>query len=437
MKIKGLLLLGFLCISLVLSGQVDTEDEIKELGGDGYREGQYPGLGRAASEIFFSGKKVTFSGYAELANILSLGEERDLSSGDIELYYSFLYRVSPFIGIRISDRIFCIIELGAEYFEGAGESDFDFFPELYFDIIWKSEISFRLGMQPLNIGYINNNEEPLLFNSVNRPEAERLIIPSEWIEAGATLYGSFFNKINYSISLTNGSLAKKFHEPTWIRHGSRSHYESFNRIAVSGQINYLPLNNLTLSLSGYYNNAGRGESISIQNETQKVEAPLSLISGYLRWDYGGFSIIGLGAYGTLGETDKLYALTEIHQQTPQILGKEVYGYYIEPSYDIFNLFPKLKGKSNKDSGIFRIEDPQFPVFFRYERLDTHAGIDEAFRGEIINRSDLRIFMAGFNFKPNHNFVAKFNIRHRNNLTPSPQVSRKEELLYEFGIGIEF
>ena len=61
-------------------------------------------------------------------------------------------------------------------------------------------------MQPLNIGYINNNEEPLLFLSVNRPETERLIIPSEWIETGITAYGEFFDKLNYFVSVTNGVL---------------------------------------------------------------------------------------------------------------------------------------------------------------------------------------------------------------------------------------
>ena len=57
-------------------------------------------------------------------------------------------------------------------------------------------MSFRAGLQPLNIGYINNNEEPLLFSSVNRPEVERLVLPTEWIEAGVTVYGDVFNKIN-------------------------------------------------------------------------------------------------------------------------------------------------------------------------------------------------------------------------------------------------
>lgn len=73
-----------------LKAQDDAAAEVKQLGGDGYREGQYPGLGRAASQIFYSPNKVTFSGYAELANVFNGGEIRDISSGDLELYFSQL-----------------------------------------------------------------------------------------------------------------------------------------------------------------------------------------------------------------------------------------------------------------------------------------------------------------------------------------------------------
>ena len=162
------------------------------LGGDGYREGQYPGLGRAASEIFYSDKPITFSGYAEIANVFNGGKPRDTSSGDLELYFNQLYRITPFIGVRIAKNIFLTTEFGIEYLEGNGENETHFFPEVYLDVIYKKWMSFRFGLQPLNIGYINNNEEPLLFLSVNRPETERLIIPTEWIEAGITIYGDLF-----------------------------------------------------------------------------------------------------------------------------------------------------------------------------------------------------------------------------------------------------
>ena len=77
-----------------------------------------------------------------------------------------------------------------------------------------------------------------------------------------------------------------------------------------------------------------------------------------------------------------------------------------------------------------------PIFIRYERLDTHSSIDPRLLNNSINRSNLKIWMVGMNYKPNHNVALKFNVRFRKNLTPTEDAPDKETL-YEFGIGIEF
>jgi hypothetical protein len=45
-------------------------------------------------------------------------------------------------------------------------------------------------------------------------------------------------------------------------------------------------------------------------------------------------------------------------------------------------------------------------------------------------------MVGFNYKPNHNFALKFDVRFRDNLDPQEGVP-ESETLYELGVGIEF
>jgi hypothetical protein len=416
--------------------QLDTLSAQEQLGGDGYREGQYPGLGRAASEIFYSDKRITFSGYAELANVFNGGQPRDLSSGDLELYYNQLYRVTPYIGVRISKSIFLTTELGFEYLEGNGESETHFFPEIYMDFIVKKWMSFRVGLQPLNIGYINNNEEPLLFLSVNRPETERLILPTEWIEAGLTVYGDLFNKINYALGFTNGILAQDFKSASWIRGGAEGQLESFNKLAINAQVNYLPVNNVTLSASSYYNESGRDETIVVDGETKKVSAPVFVLSGYARWDYKSFSLIGMGTYGTLGETPEVYKLTEETQGFGQVIGEQAYGFYVEPSVDILKVFGLSSSKETKSGNIFTISNPQLPFFIRYERLDTHSSVAPELEDLDYVRNNLNIWMVGFNYKPNHYIALKFDVRFRDNLDPQDEVP-DSETLYELGIGIEF
>lgn len=415
---------------------LDSLTAQEQLGGDGYREGQYPGLGRAASQIFYSDKRVAFSGYAELANVFNGGEPRDVSSGDLELFFNQLYRIVPFIGVRVTDRIFITTELGFEYLEGNGESEAHFFPEVYGDFIVKKWMSFRAGLQPLNIGYINNNEEPLLFQSVNRPETERLILPTEWIEAGVTAYGDLFNKFNYALGFTNGILAKDFKSASWIRGGAEGQLESFNRIAINAQVNYLPVKNLTLSASTYFNESGRGEEITTEEGTKKVNAPVFVLSGYARWDYKAFSLIGMGTYGTLGETPEVYRLTEENQGVGQVLGKEAYGFYIEPSMDLLKVFGLSQSTEVKSGNMFTISNPELPLFIRYERLDTHSSVAPELQDLDYIRSNLNIWMVGFNYKPNHFFALKFDVRFRDNLNPQDDVP-ESETLYELGIGIEF
>lgn len=416
--------------------QLDSISAQEQLGGDGYREGQYPGLGRAASEIFYSDKRVTFSGYAELANVFNGGQPRDLSSGDLELFFNQLYRVVPFIGVRINKSIFLTTELGFEHLEGNGESETHFIPELYVDFIVKKWMSFRAGLQPLNIGYINNNEEPLLFQSVNRPETERLILPTEWIEAGVTVYGDLFNKFNYALGFTNGVLAKDFKSASWIRGGAKGQMESFNKLAINAQLNYLPVNNVTLSASTYYNESGRDETIGIDGIEKKVSAPVFVLSGYARWDYKGFSLIGMGTYGTLGETPEIYELTKENQGIGQVIGKEAFGFYIEPSLDILKVFGLSSSNETRSGNFFTISNPELPVFLRYERMDTHSGVAPELEDLDYVRNNLNIWMVGFNYKPNHNIALKFDVRFRDNLDPQPDVP-ESETLYELGIGIEF
>ena len=68
------------------------EDADEEEGSEGFDpyEGQAQGLGRAVSNIFFSDKRFTFSGYAEVAINTGFNQPRDRTSGDLELFYDTL-----------------------------------------------------------------------------------------------------------------------------------------------------------------------------------------------------------------------------------------------------------------------------------------------------------------------------------------------------------
>ena len=212
--------------------------------------------------------------------------------------------------------------------------------------------------------------------------------------------------------------------------------ESFNKLAINAQVNYLPVDNVTLSVSSYFNESGRDEIIEVEGEERKVKAPVLIFSGYFRWDYNAFSLIGMGSMGSLEDSEEVYLLTEANQGNGQVLGEEVYGFYIEPSLDLLKVFGKTNTKEASSNRFFAVSNPELPIFVRYERLDTHREVSPVLQDLDFVRNNLSIWMVGFNYKPNHNIALKFDVRFRDNLDPKPEVP-ESETLYELGIGIEF
>ena len=414
----------------------DPDEDIDE-GSEGFDpyEGQAQGLGRAASNIFFSEKRFTFSGYAEFAINTGFNQPRDVSSGDLELYYDTLIRAAPFFGFRLLPKWFWITELGLEFFQGAGEVEVDFFPESYFDIVPRAEASVRLGIQPLFIGYINNNEEPVLYQSVNRPEVERLIIPSEWIELGATFYGTY-RDFSYALIVTHGPDLAEAQSPTWIRRGSDTRFRDYG-FATNGWLSYLGIPFTEVVLSGYWSYTGSGRTIERESGPEKFWTNMGLASLHARADYRGFTAIALGTVGFIQDTEGVFLLTEEEQGVGQVLGRTVYGTYVEVAYDIAHTWShRLDRVVGRPESPFRISEIAIPVFIRYERLDTHASVTPSLQSEPFLRNDLHVIVAGVNFRPNHVVAIKLDGRFRYNRSAPPNTPSWERLL-EIGAGVEF
>jgi len=237
---------------------------------------QQPGLALAASKIFFSDKRYSISGFGEFNYIPVLGDvNRDL--GDIELYYQNLNRFATFFGYRITDKLIWNSEFQIEYLhDGVGEGQEEIVIEAFFDYLWKDYLKGRVGFYPLTIGYVNNNDEPVMFYSVNRSDVERLIIPSTWIELGAMVYGNISEDWSYAFSVSQGLNARNYLGGTWVRQGREIRLDMPSSVSINPQINYSGFKHLTLSLSGYYGNSGQGENVLFSGVEAPVDATISL-----------------------------------------------------------------------------------------------------------------------------------------------------------------
>ncbi len=409
-------------ISNKSSGKIVNEEEKKE---------QYAGLGKAASAIYNSDKRYSISGFGE-ANFINYVDGNNPSLGDLELYYTQLYRFSTFFGFKITDKVIFNGEFLIEHLRDGNENVTHVIPEAYVDARFNKHFGLRVGFVPLVIGYINSNDEPVLFHSVNRPEVERVIIPTSWIEVGATAYGQIIPGIDYFLGIFSTPDAAEFIAPTYIRGGAEPRFEVPKSWGINYQLLYSGTEGLQTGFSGFFGNTGQNHQfINDNGDAETVNSFLNLTSAFVRYDFSNVRLIAMGTYSSMSNTDQIYKLTEEHNQA-QVIGEQVYGYYGELGIDILHYFNINRSKHGK---FWNQNEMKLPIFMRYERLNTHHKVSESLINNDYLYNDLEIIALGFNFKPNEDFVIKFNYQFRENKGVKNVLP--ESNLLEFGIGFNF
>jgi len=392
---------------------------------------QQPGLAMAASKIFFSERRWSISGFGEV-NYVSYRGTKSTDVGDLELYYTDLYRSATFFGYRISDKVIWNSEFQVELLrDGPREYKTEIIFEAFVDVLLNKRFNTRVGWFPLFIGYVNNNDEPVMFYSVNRSEVERIIIPSSWIDPGMQVYGTLRKGLSYGLGVTHGLDSRDFIGATWIRQGRGEFNFGPSGLSMHAQLQYSFNERLSGATGMYQGSSGQGHRLP---DGSTYRAPVGLYTSFLKWEKGRTRIVGLGAYGTLGDTPAIERITASDAGTPsgQVLGRETYGGLFEVGHDLLPLFRKAA----RDTTERRLWDPRhqkLPVFVRYERVDTHRSLDPMLVGLPLRRSDLDILTFGINFNTRENIVLKANYQWRNNRSTAPGAPREPDFI-EFGIG---
>ncbi|MCL7988478.1 hypothetical protein M8998_11055 [Sphingobacterium sp. lm-10] len=398
---------------------------------------QQPGLALAASKIFFSEKRWSIGGFGEF-NYVPLQQNVSSDLGDLELYYSGLYRYATFFGYRLTDKLIWNSEFQLEFLhDREGNTHHEIVVEAFVDYLFADYLKGRLGFYPLTIGYVNNNDEPVMFYSVNRSEVERLITPSTWIEFGAMFYGNISKDWSYALGFSQGLSSQNFLGASWIRQGREIRLDVPRSIAVNPQINYHGVNNLTLSASGYYGNSGQGETVRVNDREEEIKGRINLTTAYAKYDWRTFRFVAVGTYGTLGDTEKIFQQTADTNEAGQVLGSNTFGYLFEMGNDIL---PYLRGRAHgarphRSSFLFDSHEMKLSLFARYERLNTHHQVNPLLVDLPRVESNLHITTLGVNFNTKENIVLKANYQYRKNMSPSDP--RPTSNIIETGLGFIF
>jgi hypothetical protein len=358
-------------------------------------EKSYSGLGPAASKVYFSKNPLSIGGYGEVYYA-------NPDNGDD---YADVYRFITYFGYKFNDWIVLNSEIEFEHganAEDGGEVVVEF---LYLDFLLSQEANLRLGHVLVPMGLINLRHEPTLFDTVQRPEVEKYLIPSTWHENGALVYGRFDNaNIEYTAGVINALNVNNPNtiEPngSWIRSARLgSSANAPFEPAFVGRLDYTGINGLMAGASLYY-----GDGSNLKND------PVNDVSGlkttmfdiHATYDNGPFSAYGLYTQTSLDGAEELGSSAV----------EKASGYYANAAYDLSSLV-----------GL----EYKLPVFAQYENYNpvekTVDGLNEdTFQTEIVT--------IGLNFFPADQVVLKADYAMK-------EVNNVDTNTFSFGLGFIF
>jgi len=358
-------------------------------------EKSYSGLGPAASKVYFSKNPLSIGGYGEVYYA-------NPDNGDD---YADVYRFITYFGYKFNDWIVLNTEIEFEHganAEDGGEVVVEF---LYLDFLLRQEANLRLGHVLVPMGLINLRHEPTLFNTVQRPDIEKYLIPSTWHENGALVYGRFDHaNIEYTAGVINALNVNNSNtiEPngSWIRSArlGSSANAPFDPAFV-GRVDYTGINGLMVGASLYY-----GDGSNLKNDAINDVSGLdtTMFDIHATYDNGPFSAYGLYTQTTLDGAEKLGSSAV----------EKANGYYVNASYDLSSLV-----------GL----EYKLPVFAQYENYNpvekTVDGLNEdTFQTDIVT--------IGLNFFPADQVVLKADYAMK-------EVNNVDTNTFSFGLGFIF
>jgi hypothetical protein len=388
------------------------------------------GLGPAASKVYGLTRGLSVGGYAEGLYTAIVDDKKD--SGEVNR--TDLLRAVLYLGYKFTDRIVWNSEIEFEHAttsatesSGSGSVSVEF---ATLDFLLHDAVNARAGLVLVPMGFLNEMHEPPFFFGNNRPEVERVVIPSTWRENGAGLFGELLgDRLSYRVYTVTSFNAEGFSAS-----GTRNARQAGNRalaedMAFVGRVDYEPFEfPLLLGGSVFLGDTSQDQTISgvtlpdAFTTLWEVHAELRARGLQLRGlltmahiDDAGALTRALGPTA-LGGTGKLDADNDGVIDVGEVIAQRMFGVYGEVSYEVLQwILP--------DSGM------TLEPFFRVEFVDTQDDMPDGFAAD--RRRELEIYTVGMNFEPIPNVVLKLDYRNKR----SEQGAAGDEI--NAGLGLVF
>jgi hypothetical protein len=384
------------------------------------------GYGPAASKVYGRDRGLSIGGYGEAfyTNYLSdqgHGLPCPQPSPCKTLDRSDMLRAVLYAGYRFNENIVFNSEIEFEHAstEGTrsstgGSVSVEF---AALDFFWKPWANFRSGLLLLPVGFLNLLHEPPFYYGVNRPDVERVLIPSTWRENGAGAFGRLGETLEYAAYAVNGMNARGF-TSSGIRGGRQNGNRALAQdIAFVGRLDWTPMPELLLGGSVYAGDSGQGQRVSLTGggSTELPSTPTVLWETHAQYEWRGLHLRGLFTMTHLGDAGSLTQdLLASGTISGQAIASGMLGGYGEVAYDVFPLL--LPGT-----------DRFLAPFYRYEWYDTQWNMPPGFSAD--QSKQIQVHTLGIHFEPIPNVVLKLDYRNRS--------ARKGQIPDEVNLGIGY
>lgn len=306
------------------------------------------------AERFARAVKTSIGGYAEL----HLNHTRP-HGGDADTTVD-MHRLVIFIAHNMTDRIRWYSEVEVEHtLVGDGKPGEVGVEQAYveWDLLDDKMLSLRTGIVLVPMGIVNQWHEPPIFNGVERPRVDSVIVPSTWREAAVGVAGQPVEGLRYEAYLMSGLNPLGFSAGSGLRGGRQKVAEArTDGLAFAARVEYEPMLSTVVGASAYAGFAGPNADL-FDGAMQPVDITLPILGGGLdaRTRWNGIEARGQFVSWQLGDTGDLRAAFDGDGNPAPDIGSTILGGYAELGYNVLHT-----------TGLEQALVP----FFRFERYDT-------------------------------------------------------------------
>ncbi|MBI4476537.1 MAG: hypothetical protein HY654_05145 [Acidobacteria bacterium] len=300
-----------------------------------------------------------------------------------------------------SPRVRFVSELELEHafvegLEEAGELELE---QAYLDFLLSRRFNLRAGMLLVPMGIINERHEPPVFNGVERPFVDTVIIPTTWFEAGAGVHGDLGRGFRYRAYALAPLNALEFTAEKGIRGGrQKGSQANVRNVAFAGRLEYRSSRHLTIGASAW----GGDSSFSVP----RLDTSVRIGEVDARYRTDRLELRAQAAQVGIDDAARLNdAMARLTGVSPNI-ARSLRGFYGEAAYRIWN------------AGAPR----DLVGFVRYENFDTQYRMPVGFVP--LKEFDREAWVFGITYFPDPDIAVKADyvrLQNQSGLVPTRQI----------------